>query len=41
MGDAEERIGYYRYEEHEADKFALEMTHNNQAGGKVFTKLAK
>jgi Zn-dependent protease with chaperone function len=33
--------GYSRYHEHEADRFGLEITHNNYAGAAAFVKLQK
>ncbi len=32
-------MGYSRYQEHEADRFALELTHSNHAGAIAFVKL--
>jgi STE24 endopeptidase len=32
-------LGYSRYAEHEADRFALEITHSNHAGATAFVKL--
>jgi Zn-dependent protease with chaperone function len=32
-------MAFYRYQEHEADRFALELTHNNHAAATAFLKL--
>jgi Zn-dependent protease with chaperone function len=32
-------LAYSRIQEHESDKFALELTHDNHAGGRSFIKL--
>jgi Zn-dependent protease with chaperone function len=32
-------LAYSRIQEHESDKFALDLTHNNHAGGRSFIKL--
>ncbi len=34
-------LGYSRHVEHEADRFGLEITHDNHACGEAFVKLAK
>jgi len=32
-------MAYSRYQEHEADRFALDLTHTNHSGGTAFVKL--
>jgi Zn-dependent protease with chaperone function len=32
-------MAYSRYQEHEADRFALDLTHANHSGGTAFVKL--